>query len=186
MNANNLIVILNIISYVILSYVVPIGTVLLLFAFRPKLDISLIILGIIFILFDTCAYLYTNAQLNNDWLVLINYGSSAHTTMEHFRSIDLLIITIGIIWLVIGLVLFIDRHIDRPHDSAAYGSFRRKQVFICPNCGNEMHNDDTFCSNCGNRYSVKEQPNTHVTKCKNCGALIAGDTKFCPHCGNRQ
>lgn len=46
----------------------------------------------------------------------------------------------------------------------------------CNKCGNEINQDDLFCTKCGNRTG-------HV--CKKCGNTYGADDKFCEVCGNK-
>lgn len=49
-----------------------------------------------------------------------------------------------------------------------------KKYNPCPECGQDMDDDATSCSQCG--YELPK-------KCPNCGSSIPKGTKFCPECG---
>ena len=51
-------------------------------------------------------------------------------------------------------------------------------VKICPNCGEELSDNQNFCPNCGEAVSFKKS-----TKCRICGAEIEAGKKFCGECG---
>ena len=51
-------------------------------------------------------------------------------------------------------------------------------VKICPNCGEELSDNQNFCPNCGEAVSFKKS-----TKCRICGAEIESGKKFCGECG---
>ncbi|MBQ7704232.1 MAG: zinc ribbon domain-containing protein [Selenomonadaceae bacterium] len=50
-------------------------------------------------------------------------------------------------------------------------------IKICPNCGEEISNNQNFCPNCGAAVSIKKNI------CRNCGATIEAGKKFCGECG---
>lgn len=47
----------------------------------------------------------------------------------------------------------------------------------CPECGNKVEEDDEFCRNCGASLSESE------LACPECGAEVEADDDFCPSCG---
>ncbi len=50
---------------------------------------------------------------------------------------------------------------------------------VCEKCGSTNEADDIYCSMCGEKLSVKEEPR----QCGACGAKIPEGRKFCPKCG---
>lgn len=58
------------------------------------------------------------------------------------------------------------------------GTFMSK----CPNCGNELNNDEKFCPKCG--YFLDKHEDTNKQNCcPFCGKEIKGNESYCPHCG---
>ncbi len=53
-----------------------------------------------------------------------------------------------------------------------------KEVRKCSSCGNDLKDDDSFCSKCG----AKEQ-NATPNFCQNCGYKLTKENMFCPKCG---
>lgn len=47
----------------------------------------------------------------------------------------------------------------------------------CPQCGDELEEDDVYCSNCGSKASQR-------VFCE-CGDEVRSDWSFCPRCGRR-
>jgi len=60
----------------------------------------------------------------------------------------------------------------------------------CPSCANEIDEDQTFCSKCGNKQAEPIKtviPETKGTKiCASCKAEIGDDLSFCSKCGAKQ
>lgn len=55
----------------------------------------------------------------------------------------------------------------------------------CTSCGAEIPAGSMFCSVCGNKVTVPEQPvgDTDGRKCASCGAAIPVGSRFCTSCG---
>ena len=45
----------------------------------------------------------------------------------------------------------------------------------CRNCGCELLENDTFCTECGTKVEIE--------KCPSCGESLREGAKFCPKCG---
>lgn len=67
---------------------------------------------------------------------------------------------------------------------------------LCPNCGNELADDEIFCIKCGTKYEAQAvpvevnntasqtlQPNSKV--CSKCGSVLDDDEVFCTKCGTK-
>ena len=56
----------------------------------------------------------------------------------------------------------------------------------CPQCGAKISKGMVFCSGCGKKLIVKEEPVVErVSFCSNCGAQISADSMFCTSCGQK-
>ncbi|HCT90574.1 MAG TPA: hypothetical protein DF613_04200 [Lachnospiraceae bacterium] len=57
----------------------------------------------------------------------------------------------------------------------------------CPNCGAKIRQGMAFCSGCGYKLPVVEQPapSAQAAFCTNCGAPITPGSLFCTSCGKK-
>ena len=55
----------------------------------------------------------------------------------------------------------------------------------CNKCGNEIAENVTFCSRCGEKVDVKQREvkMAYVSVCSKCGQEAEGSMRFCTHCG---
>lgn len=54
----------------------------------------------------------------------------------------------------------------------------------CPQCGAKVTKNMAFCSGCGYKLPVAEQPAPdEVCACVHCGAAVSADSVFCSSCG---
>ena len=55
----------------------------------------------------------------------------------------------------------------------------------CPNCGNVISDENTYCTNCGFKKEVQQFNNNIFSNslCTNCGNPINPDSQFCSVCG---
>lgn len=60
---------------------------------------------------------------------------------------------------------------------------------FCSKCGNELREDDAFCSNCGAKVGTNCPSTTHLV-CQNCGSSMEFDDDkqivACPYCGSKE
>lgn len=61
-------------------------------------------------------------------------------------------------------------------------------MIYCKNCGNELEDNDKFCSKCGTPIETKTQGRQikydgEIHKCPNCGELLKSFATNCPSCG---
>lgn len=60
---------------------------------------------------------------------------------------------------------------------------------FCSKCGNELREDDAFCSNCGAKVDTN-CPSTTRLVCQNCGSSMEFDDDkqivACPYCGSKE
>ena len=54
----------------------------------------------------------------------------------------------------------------------------KKDVKICPKCGQPQDSDSQFCTSCGARFEGE-------LKCPKCGAHVENGDAFCTNCGNK-
>ncbi|MBE6671523.1 MAG: zinc-ribbon domain-containing protein [Ruminococcaceae bacterium] len=55
----------------------------------------------------------------------------------------------------------------------------------CENCGAEVLNSMSFCSNCGKAMPKPEvEVNNNLVKCSACGNMVDKAMRFCTKCGN--
>lgn len=55
---------------------------------------------------------------------------------------------------------------------------------FCRNCGQQLDDTATVCTNCGHETGVVAAAKTEeVFYCKNCGKQINPEKAFCPYCG---
>jgi len=54
------------------------------------------------------------------------------------------------------------------------------QVFVCPECGTEILEQDSRCPKCGAQFAVEEQV---VFQCPVCNAEVGANENRCPKCG---
>lgn len=62
-----------------------------------------------------------------------------------------------------------------------------KGIIPCPNCGEELSNESSFCSKCGTNVKsyIEEQKSktSNTPKCPNCQTEISEEMDFCTECG---
>lgn len=61
-------------------------------------------------------------------------------------------------------------------------------MLYCKNCGNELEDNDKFCSKCGTPIEVETQERQikyegNIHKCPNCGEVLKSFVANCPSCG---
>ena len=54
---------------------------------------------------------------------------------------------------------------------------------ICPNCGRQAQDADTFCLKCGTTLANQPAPDKESIFCINCGERLPPDSAFCVNCG---
>lgn len=54
---------------------------------------------------------------------------------------------------------------------------------FCRNCGQQLDDTATVCTNCGHETGVAAAKAEEVFYCKNCGKQINPEKAFCPYCG---
>jgi DNA-directed RNA polymerase subunit RPC12/RpoP len=73
----------------------------------------------------------------------------------------------------------------RRHDGVGYEP--APDVSVCPDCGNEMEREATFCNLCGAELKDRETEDTHGSgeklRCPDCGREIFRKDSYCWRCG---
>lgn len=62
-----------------------------------------------------------------------------------------------------------------------------KKMGKCPQCGETVSNNSSFCSACGYRIEQPVEAEVPVSEkqCPNCGEIVAEGTTFCIYCGTK-
>ena len=60
-----------------------------------------------------------------------------------------------------------------------------KGLVSCPKCGAGIQPGSPFCSNCGTRLEVANNPTQTGKVCSNCGSMVTADSLFCTNCGTK-
>lgn len=97
--------------------------------------------------------------------------------------------------------IYLDNYIDemKPELSDLVGEYKErlqkieeyrakvkeiKEIYVCPNCGQEIPNNSLFCPACGTKVEASSVSESSYITCKCCGNSLPEGSLFCTSCGN--